>query len=344
MQRRWLRRGTVIVVVLLVLFVGGPFVFIHFIEGKAPAQLRLSPVSGSAASSGGSVPLDGEWSVAQGSVVGYRVKEVLFGQDNTAVGRTSAVAGSITINGTAVTAGSFSVEMATVKSDFSQRDSQFRGRVMDVATYPTATFVLSQPIRVGTPAASGVVKTMSAEGKLTLRGQTRAVSFQVEARHVGTLVQVLGSVPILFSRWDIPNPSFGVVTTQDHGILEFLLDFKHGPAVVTGLPTTTTISAPSGDRAFAKYRACLVAHGVKASPGFPGGSGGGRGGPGAPVGGAPPAGPGGPGFHGPGGPGGGLANPKTAAAMKACSYLLPSGGSQSPPISVPRTTVPPLTL
>ena len=131
-------------------------------------------MAGRAGSSTGSVPLDGQWSVSDGSVVGYRVKEVLFGQDNTAVGRTSDVSGSITISGTNVVAGSFTVQMATVKSDFSQRDSQFRGRVMDVASYPTGTFVLSQPIHVGRPAASGVVKTMPVEGELTLRGQTRS--------------------------------------------------------------------------------------------------------------------------------------------------------------------------
>jgi polyisoprenoid-binding protein YceI len=330
----------VAVVVLLVLIVGGPFVFIHFIEGKAPAQLKLSAATGQAGSSTGSVPLDGKWSVTNGSVVGYRVKEVLFGQDNTAVGRTSDVTGSITISGTNVVTGSFTVQMATVKSDFSQRDSQFRGRVMDVAAYPTATFVLSQPVHVGDPAASGVVKTMPVEGKLTLRGQTRAVSFQVEARHVGTTIQVLGSVPVLFSRWDIPNPTFGFVTTQNHGILEFLLDFRHGPSAPSGALAPTTTSVPPG-AALASFRACMLAHGVKLSSGFPG-----RGGPGGPGGRGGPGGPGGPGRFGPGGPGGPgprVTNPKTAAAMKACDHLLPPQGSPGP-IVVPRTTVPPLSL
>ncbi|MGO9658443.1 MAG: YceI family protein [Acidimicrobiales bacterium] len=327
----------VAVVVLLVLVVGGPFVFIHFIEGKAPAKLTLSAVAGRAGSSTGSVPLDGQWSVSDGSVVGYRVKEVLFGQDNTAVGRTSDVSGSITISGTNVVAGSFTVQMATVKSDFSQRDSQFRGRVMDVASYPTGTFVLSQPIHVGAPAASGVVKTMPVAGKLTLRGQTRAVTFQVEARHVGTTIQVLGSVPVLFSRWEIPNPSFGFVTTQNHGILEFLLDFRHGPALQSGALAPTTTSVPPG-AALASFRACMLAHGVKISSG-PGG----RGGPGGPGGGRGPGGPGSPGPGGPGGPGTRVTSPKTAAAMKACDHFLPAQGSPGP-IVVPRTTVPPLSL
>jgi hypothetical protein len=36
-------------------------------------------------------PLAGTWRVATGSIVGYRVKEVLFGQDNIAVGRTGSI-------------------------------------------------------------------------------------------------------------------------------------------------------------------------------------------------------------------------------------------------------------
>jgi hypothetical protein len=35
---------------------------------------------------------------------------------------------------------------------------------------------------------------------------------------------VAGDIPVLFSDYNIQNPSFaGFVTTQDHGLLEFLL-------------------------------------------------------------------------------------------------------------------------
>ena len=36
-----------------------------------------------------------------------------------------------------------------------------------------------------------------------------------------------GDIPVLFSDYNIQNPSFaGFVTTQDHGLLEFLLVFS----------------------------------------------------------------------------------------------------------------------
>jgi hypothetical protein len=52
------------------------------------------------------------------------------------------------------------------------------------------------------------------------------VTFTLSAERTGSGIKISGSIPVLFARWDIPNPSFGsFVTTQNHGILEFLLDF-----------------------------------------------------------------------------------------------------------------------
>jgi hypothetical protein len=40
-------------------------------------------------------------------------------------------------------------------------------------------------------------------------------------------IEVSGSIPIPFANWDIGNPSFaGFVTTQNHGVLEFLIKFR----------------------------------------------------------------------------------------------------------------------
>ena len=91
-----------VVVVVLVAFLG-PYVYIHFIEGPAPAKLQLpksstaTTSSTSRGSSSASSSLDGTWNVGAGSMAGYRVQEVLIGQNATAVGRTSKIWGSMTI-------------------------------------------------------------------------------------------------------------------------------------------------------------------------------------------------------------------------------------------------------
>ena len=166
----WLVSGVAAVAVLAV---GGAFVYIHFISGPAPAPLSLKPGgSGGASASGpaasappsaaGHTALSGTWKVARGSVVGYRVKEVLVGQNNIAVGRTHAITGTLTISGTRVTAAQFTVQMATIKSDESQRDVQFNGRIMETSTYPTGTLRLTSPIALAPVPAAGVVKVYRA--------------------------------------------------------------------------------------------------------------------------------------------------------------------------------------
>lgn len=220
----WLLGAAAAVVVLAV---GGTFVYFHFIAGPTPAPLSLK-TPGSTGPSGTPGPVSssvaGSWRVGSGSVVGYRVQEVLFGQNHTAVGRTSAITGEITIRGTTVTSGAFTVQMATITSDASERDAQFRGRIMDTSSYPTGTLTLARPIDLAPLPAVGVIRSYAVSAGLTLHGHTRQVTFPLQAERTAQGIEVSGSIPVLFADWGIPNPSFtGFVTTQDHGVLEFLL-------------------------------------------------------------------------------------------------------------------------
>ncbi len=248
-RRRWWIVGLVVVVVVLV---GGPFVYIHLIEGPAPAKLSL-PRSSTPTSTGGSASsqasLDGTWSVGPGSIVGYRVQEVLIGQHATAVGRTTKVSGSVSITGTSVTKGSFTVDMASVESDQSERNAQFDGRIMDVSAYPTSTLVLTEPIDMGTVPADGSVGQFAATGDLTMHGVTRSVSFKVSGERSGGTIYVLADIPIVFSEWNISNPSIGgFVTTQSSGTLEVLLHLTRGPGntPVTGSTSTAPVTQGGG--------------------------------------------------------------------------------------------------
>jgi len=212
-------------VLAVALVVGGPYVYVHLIEGTTPARLDVATqqTAGGATSGGASGSLDGTWTAGSGSQTGYRVKEVLFGQNSQAVGRTSAVTGQLVLAGAQVRSGSFSVDLSTVASDKQQRDAQFQGRIMDTASFPTATFKLVQPIALGSVPASGATIRATANGQLTLRGTTRSVTVDVTARRSGDSFQVSGTIPVTFADWSIPNPSFGPVTTEDHGQIEFLL-------------------------------------------------------------------------------------------------------------------------
>jgi polyisoprenoid-binding protein YceI len=122
--------------------------------------------------------------------------------------------------------------MDTVHSDKSERDGQFDGRIMDVSQYPTGTFALTSPIDLAPLPATGVIKSYTATGKLMLHGVTRAVTFTLTAERStakdgGTQIEVVGDIPVLFSDYNVQNPSVGgFVTTQDHGLLEFLLVFS----------------------------------------------------------------------------------------------------------------------
>ncbi|MEM9517581.1 MAG: YceI family protein [Actinomycetota bacterium] len=176
--------------------------------------------------SAGELDYDGEWVPTQESEFGYRVDEILAGVNVTAVGRSNEIAGAMTIAGTQVTDLAVEVEVASITSDDSRRDGQFAGRIMETDQFPTATFVLTAPIELGTVPAVGEQITTTATGDLTLHGVTQTVTFEVTAEGNGERIGVLGNIPILFSDYDIDDPSFGVVSTEDNGLLEFVLVFE----------------------------------------------------------------------------------------------------------------------
>ncbi len=196
----------------------------EFGESDLDAALASPPtvtVTRPAAPSGGEA-----WTVARESELGYRVKEILFGVDTEGVGRTNEITGSMTIDGTTVTTAEFTVDVASITSDDGRRDNQFRGRIMTTSEFPTATFVLTEPIELGVEPADGAEVTTSATGELTLRGVTNTVTFDLTARQEGDRIGVLGDIPIVFADYAIANPSNPGVTTEDHGLLEFVLVFE----------------------------------------------------------------------------------------------------------------------
>jgi polyisoprenoid-binding protein YceI len=234
----------VVVVVVAVGAVAVPWIYINLIKQDAPEALTLEPVvlttvapevattlepavsTTIAPGVADASALDGEWAVVDESVVGYRVQEVIVGQSTEGVGRTSEVEGSLTIVGDEVTGAKFTVDMTTLKSDSSRRDRQVDIRILDTITFPTATFVLKKPIKLTPEALDGGVLSVKTKGTLTLRGVTRDIDFKLNARLVENVIEVNGSILLVFADWSIPDPSISAIVVEDRGQLEFLIRFS----------------------------------------------------------------------------------------------------------------------
>jgi polyisoprenoid-binding protein YceI len=224
-------RVLVVASALLVLgAVVAPYVYIHFIEPDPPKPLTFKNTN-STANKNSSVTIAGTpahvagaWKISDGSTVGYRVNEMLVGQRNTAVGRTTAVTGHLTITKTSVASAAFTVDVTEIRSDAPGRDGSY-AKLMDTATYPTATFTLTTPIALVRIPADLQQITVPVTGTLKLHGVTKPVTFQLKARRNGAKIEVNGSIPITFSEYRISNPSLPGIKVGNNGELEFLLVF-----------------------------------------------------------------------------------------------------------------------
>lgn len=232
-RRTWLIGIPVLVLLVAVV---APWLYINVLRNDPPAPLSFQDVATTAAGGGvastttaasGVAPdgIEGIWTVTTGSQAGYRVKEVLFGQDAEAVGRTVQVSGTLQISGSSVTAADVTVDMAAVTSSESRRDGQFRNRIMDTATYPTATFTLRKPIELGAVPADGTEVTYTVTGDLALRGVTRSVTVDLTARRNGASIELNGSISVDFDVFQIPDASGGPAKVGRSGQIELLLVF-----------------------------------------------------------------------------------------------------------------------
>jgi polyisoprenoid-binding protein YceI len=160
-------------------------------------------------------------------VVGYRVTEDLIGglANNIAVGRTSAVTGTVTVAGTKVTSADISADLTKLTSDSNRCDSQVQDRILSTRTFPTATFKLSSPIDLSAIPAVGAENKGKATGDLTIHGVTKTVTIDVTYQLVSaTEIRILGTVPIVWADYKIPSPTFaGIANVRDNGAMEFLI-------------------------------------------------------------------------------------------------------------------------
>jgi polyisoprenoid-binding protein YceI len=245
------RRGVLVVaagVLVALALAGGYGLWYLFLRGVAPAAIGAAGGSDASTLPSAAVPsssplpsggLPGTWTVDTSvgssadwsdSFVGYRVQEQLAGIGaNTAVGRTPQVSGTLTIDGTTVTAARINADLTALRSDDQRRDGQLRRQALQTAQFPTAEFTLSEPIDLRGVPRDGQRLDVTAKGQLTLHGVTKDVSVSLTAWLAGSRIVVQGSLPITFADYGIEKPSsFAVLSVADQGTMELQLFFVHG--------------------------------------------------------------------------------------------------------------------
>jgi polyisoprenoid-binding protein YceI len=246
-QTRWIAAG---IIAILVILVGGYVAYDQVLRGDTVAPLGFatptpgsgSPDASSGASGSGALAstepgtstsasdLAGTWSIGEGSVVGYRVREKLASlpAQSDAVGRTSSVTGQATLeaSGTTVrvTTAQFQADVTTLTSDREMRDRRIHTMGLESDTFPTASFTLTSPVDVPAEALTGATVDVTLTGDLELHGVKKSASIPAKAVHTADGIQVLGSLTFPFSDYGMTPPSIGgFVSVENDATLEFLI-------------------------------------------------------------------------------------------------------------------------
>lgn len=225
----------ILIPLLSLIVVGGAGMYWFMLRNNAaaPLTLRTEPALSRTAVN---TDLSGQWTVvagtgAEATTAGYRVNERVFGVGtDTATGRTHDVVGSVTVLGQRVTSAWFLVDMATLKSNKSLRDSVLKTAAIQTNKFPTAAFILTEPIALP-DIAVGKVYEVDARGKLQLHGVSNSVSVDLHFEQTTTGFVLLADMPIVMADYSIKAPNVaGIVSVDNHGSFELLANLAKQPS------------------------------------------------------------------------------------------------------------------
>lgn len=235
LRRPKTRRGAVAAIgggLVVLTVVAFALVYFLLFPTSSPKPFSLTTSTVAAPVSAGT-KLSGRWTIAGGSEAGYRVREKLgfLPAQSDAVGRTSAITGTVTVteskNAVAVTSGSFKVAVNTLKSDRSMRDQRIHTIGLQSDQYPTATFVLADPVSLPAGALSGRAVRVSATGAFDIHGSTKRLTFPVQMSLSNTRIEAVGAITFPWSEFNMTAPSIGgFVNVTDRATMEFDLHLQ----------------------------------------------------------------------------------------------------------------------
>ena len=202
----------------------------------APAPLALgSPTPG-----GTSGALTGTWKVGAGSEAGYRVREQFVNQSGPteAVARTTKISGGLVVSGEdgssmQATSLHFTADLTALVSQDKyavfqtyQRDFFIRTIYLMTDQFPSADFV-ADSVSVPAGIASGPV-TFAVSGKLTVHGETKPETTQVQVQLSGDQLEVVGAINVDMRDFNISPPDISFTKAEPGVVIEYRLVLVRG--------------------------------------------------------------------------------------------------------------------
>ena len=183
-------------------------------EATAPAVTPAAPAGGTSR----------QYVVTEGSEITFTVGEVLsrFPTPIEAVLRTSKLSGQINLDGQPSTV---EVDLHSLNSDQQYRDRYVKLQMFP--QHPVATFTVDSVTELPGEFDSGDTFQRSVSGTLNVKGADFPISFDLEVRNDGNILNVLGRTVFTWQQLSIPVPTArSVVSIDDEVHVEILLVAK----------------------------------------------------------------------------------------------------------------------
>lgn len=163
----------------------------------------------------------------------YSIEETFLNQNNalnTAIGRTSAVQGQLSLNyadPTQSAFGEFVVDISTLTSDRSMRDNRIRREWLESSKFPLATFTVKEVRNFPANPQEGQVIAFQLVGDLKIKETSREMTWDVTATLTGDKLTGVATIAFLLADFNIPVPNVaGILSVTDGLTVTLNFTFK----------------------------------------------------------------------------------------------------------------------
>jgi polyisoprenoid-binding protein YceI len=188
----------------------------------APTAAADQPTA-AAASSGAASGTRTFTIVPEQTEASYQVQEKFLNRDlpNMAVGKTNAVTGELQVSLDGKPSGKITkiaVDLRTLTSDQSRRDSRIRSQWLESDKYPFAEFTSTDVQGIPESYSEGQEVNLKLTGDMKIREVTKPVTFDVKGKLEGDTITGTATSKILMKDFGFDPPTVAGMLTVDDGV------------------------------------------------------------------------------------------------------------------------------